>query len=166
MGRAYRIERELGGGGSSRVFIAEETAIGRQVVVTVLPPELMEGVSVERFNREILLVDGIRATDIAMAMAMTPTFTPGGAPVTAQGAMAGRCTGDNDAQGRTTRELVPYSTRRILCTCGAFVFVIPVFMGMHAYGVGLFGSLVARGAQLAESKPQVALDEFRRADVG
>ena len=55
LGQAYRIERELGGGGMSRVFIAEETAFGRQVVVKVLPPELMEGVSVERFNREILL---------------------------------------------------------------------------------------------------------------
>ena len=40
LGDTYRIERELGGGGMSRVFVAEETALGRQVVVKVLPPEL------------------------------------------------------------------------------------------------------------------------------
>jgi serine/threonine-protein kinase len=36
----YRVERELGGGGMSRVFVAKETALGRQVVVKVLPPDL------------------------------------------------------------------------------------------------------------------------------
>ena len=39
LGDAYPIERELGGGGMSRVFVAQETALGRQVVVKVLPPE-------------------------------------------------------------------------------------------------------------------------------
>jgi len=37
----------------SRVFVATETAFGRKVVVKVLKPELAEGVSVERFKREI-----------------------------------------------------------------------------------------------------------------
>ena len=55
LGNAYTIERELGGGGMSRVFVALETALGRKVVVKVLPPELLAGVNVERFNREILL---------------------------------------------------------------------------------------------------------------
>jgi hypothetical protein len=55
LGDAYRIERELGGGGMSRVFVALETAFGRQVVVKVLLPELAAGVSVERFRREIHL---------------------------------------------------------------------------------------------------------------
>jgi eukaryotic-like serine/threonine-protein kinase len=55
LGSAYTIERELGGGGMSRVFAATETALGRKVVVKVLPPELAEGVSVERFKREIQL---------------------------------------------------------------------------------------------------------------
>jgi serine/threonine-protein kinase len=31
----YSLERELGGGGMSRVFVAEETALGRKVVVKV-----------------------------------------------------------------------------------------------------------------------------------
>ena len=55
VGEAYRIERELGGGGMSRVFLAEETALGRQVVIKVLPPEMAAGVSQERFHREIQL---------------------------------------------------------------------------------------------------------------
>ena len=55
LGDAYRIERELGGGGMSRVFVALETALQRRVVVKVLLPELAAGVSVERFRREILL---------------------------------------------------------------------------------------------------------------
>ena len=53
LGDAYAIERELGGGGMSRVFVAEETALGRKVVVKVIAPELTEGVSAERFAREV-----------------------------------------------------------------------------------------------------------------
>ena len=40
LGDTYRILRELGGGGMSRVFLAEETRLGRQVVIKVLPPEM------------------------------------------------------------------------------------------------------------------------------
>ena len=55
LGTNYRIERELGGGGMSRVFLATETTLGRSVVVKVLPPELAHAVSVERFRREIAM---------------------------------------------------------------------------------------------------------------
>src|SRR2546421_4929998 len=55
LGESYRLERELGGGGMSRVFLAEETRLGRRVVVKVLPPERAAGVSAERFEREIQL---------------------------------------------------------------------------------------------------------------
>jgi len=55
LGDVYRIQRELGGGGMSRVFLAEETRLGRQVVVKVLPPEMGAGVNAERFEREIQL---------------------------------------------------------------------------------------------------------------
>ena len=55
LGDSYRIEQELGGGGMSRVFLAEEVRLGRQVVVKVLPPEWAAGVSAERFEREIQL---------------------------------------------------------------------------------------------------------------
>jgi eukaryotic-like serine/threonine-protein kinase len=55
LGSAYTLERELGGGGMSRVFVAHENALDRTVVVKVLPPELVAGVNVDRFKREILL---------------------------------------------------------------------------------------------------------------
>ena len=55
LGDAYLLERELGGGGMSRVFLALDKALGRRVVVKVLLPELAAGVNVERFRREILL---------------------------------------------------------------------------------------------------------------
>src|SRR6187402_1624260 len=55
LGTAYTIERELGGGGMSRVYVASELALGRQVVIKLLPPELAAAVSTERFKREIQL---------------------------------------------------------------------------------------------------------------
>lgn len=39
LGTVYRAEREPGGGGMSRVFVAEEVALGRKVVVRVLRPD-------------------------------------------------------------------------------------------------------------------------------
>ncbi|MFI5228572.1 MAG: hypothetical protein ACHQWU_05860 [Gemmatimonadales bacterium] len=53
LGTAYTVERELGGGGMSRVFVAIDQALGRPVVVKVLSAELAAGVSGERFRREI-----------------------------------------------------------------------------------------------------------------
>src|SRR5438093_4521352 len=53
LGSSYSIERELGGGGMSRVFAAEDRQLGRAVVVKVLPPELAAGLNAERFRREI-----------------------------------------------------------------------------------------------------------------
>jgi serine/threonine-protein kinase len=52
---SYDIERELSGGGMSRVFVATERALGRRVVIKVLPPDLAAGVNIERFRREIQL---------------------------------------------------------------------------------------------------------------
>jgi serine/threonine-protein kinase len=53
LGTAYTVDRELGGGGMSRVFVAEEVALRRTVVVKVLPPEMSGALSGERFRREI-----------------------------------------------------------------------------------------------------------------
>ena len=53
LGPAFAIVRELGGGGMSRVFLADDASLGRRVVVKVLAPELAEGISSERFMREI-----------------------------------------------------------------------------------------------------------------
>jgi eukaryotic-like serine/threonine-protein kinase len=55
LGDAYRLDRELGGGGMSRVFVAQEGALDRRVVVKVLPPELTGTLSIERFRQEIQL---------------------------------------------------------------------------------------------------------------
>jgi len=60
LGTSYTIERELGGGGMSRTYVAEETALHRKVVVKVLSPDLAVGVSVERFKREIQLAAALQ----------------------------------------------------------------------------------------------------------
>lgn len=51
LGTAYRIERELGGGGMSTVFLAEDLALQRQVVVKVLSPSLAAGVNTDLSKR-------------------------------------------------------------------------------------------------------------------
>ena len=68
---AYRVERELGGGGMSRVFLAEEHALRRRVVVKVLSPDLAAGVNFERFKQEILLTARLQHPHIL------PVFTAG-----------------------------------------------------------------------------------------
>jgi TolB-like protein/tRNA A-37 threonylcarbamoyl transferase component Bud32/Tfp pilus assembly protein PilF len=60
----YRIERELGGGGMSRVWVATETALDRQVVVKVIASELTEGLSAERFAREVRLAARLQQANI------------------------------------------------------------------------------------------------------
>jgi serine/threonine protein kinase len=69
LGDAYRIERELGGGGMSRVFVAVETALDRRVVVKILLPELAAGVSIERFRREIQLAAQLQHPHIVPLLA-------------------------------------------------------------------------------------------------
>jgi serine/threonine protein kinase len=49
-GAAYTIERELGGGGMSRVFRARDDTLGRDVVIKVLTSELAQELSAERFD--------------------------------------------------------------------------------------------------------------------
>jgi serine/threonine-protein kinase len=69
LGTAYTIERELGGGGMSRVFVAQDTSLGRRVVVKVLSPELASGVNGERFRREILLAAQLQHPHIVPVLA-------------------------------------------------------------------------------------------------
>lgn len=64
LGSSYTIEHELGGGGMSRVFVAEETRLGRKVVIKVLMPELVQGMSAERFEREIKLAAQLQQANI------------------------------------------------------------------------------------------------------
>jgi hypothetical protein len=51
LGGAYILERELVGGGMSRVFVGTETTLGR-IVVKVLPAERATPDPIERFKRE------------------------------------------------------------------------------------------------------------------
>jgi tetratricopeptide (TPR) repeat protein len=64
LGNTYHIERELGGGGMSRVFVAEETRLRRKVVIKVLSPDLAAGVSAGRFERELQLAASLQQANI------------------------------------------------------------------------------------------------------
>jgi serine/threonine-protein kinase len=65
----HTIERELGGGGMSRVFVASEHRLGRTVVVKVLAPELAAAISAERFEREIRLAASLQQANILPVIA-------------------------------------------------------------------------------------------------
>ena len=69
----FRIERELGGGGMSQVFLAEEMTLGRRVVLKVLPPEMAQVLTPERFEREVRVAAQLQHPHIV------PLFTAGSA---------------------------------------------------------------------------------------
>ena len=73
LGSAYTIDRELGGGGMSRVFLATENRLNRKVVVKVLSPELAKSVSAERFEREIQLAAQLQQANIVPLLATGDT---------------------------------------------------------------------------------------------
>jgi tetratricopeptide (TPR) repeat protein len=73
LGSAYTLERELGGGGMSRTYVAEETALRRRVVVKVLSPDLAIGVSVDRFKREIQLAAALQHPHIVPVLSAGDT---------------------------------------------------------------------------------------------
>ncbi|HUF26225.1 MAG TPA: serine/threonine-protein kinase [Gemmatimonadaceae bacterium] len=60
LAETYEVERELTGGGMSRVFLARDRHLGRPVVIKLLSRELAASVSVERFRREILVAAGLQ----------------------------------------------------------------------------------------------------------
>jgi Protein kinase domain len=55
LGDAYVLERELTGGGMSRVFLGRDTMLGRRVVLKVLPPETATHEPAARFRHEAIL---------------------------------------------------------------------------------------------------------------
>lgn len=69
LGGSYTLERELGGGGMSRVFVANETALDRTVVVKVIAPALAQGVSADRFSREVKLAARLQQANIVPVLA-------------------------------------------------------------------------------------------------
>jgi TolB-like protein/tRNA A-37 threonylcarbamoyl transferase component Bud32 len=58
------LERELGGGGMSRVFLATDNRLKRQVVVKVFAQEATAGLSADRFEREIQVVASLQQANI------------------------------------------------------------------------------------------------------
>jgi len=109
LGAGYRVERELGGGGMSRVFLAEETGLGRTVVVKVLPPELAAGINAERFHREIQLAASLQHPHIVPLLAaggggdvfyytMPYASAPATSRIAREEAAGARC-GARDARG-------------------------------------------------------------------
>jgi tetratricopeptide (TPR) repeat protein len=77
LGDAYTLERELGGGGMSRVFVAREERLERSVVVKVLSPELAQGISLSRFEREIITAAVLQQANIVPVLSAGDT---GGLP--------------------------------------------------------------------------------------
>lgn len=69
LGASMRIERELGGGGMSRVFLAHDLSLDRNVVVKVLHAAAGGGVSLERFRREMLLSASLQHPHIVPVLA-------------------------------------------------------------------------------------------------
>ncbi|HJU41931.1 MAG TPA: protein kinase [Vicinamibacterales bacterium] len=77
---SYRVERELGGGGMSRVFVATDLSLDRRVVIKVLPPDQAHHLSAERFTREVRLAARLQQANIVPILAAgvvsgTPYYT-------------------------------------------------------------------------------------------
>src|SRR5687767_15140669 len=60
LGDKYAIERELGGGGMARVFVALDRQLNRRVAIKLLPAEMSASVNHERFKREIQLAANLQ----------------------------------------------------------------------------------------------------------
>jgi serine/threonine-protein kinase len=60
----HAIQFEISGAGMSRVFVADELALNRKVVIKVLSPTLAAAVSVERFEREIMVLAGLNHPNV------------------------------------------------------------------------------------------------------
>ena len=73
LSNSYTLERELGGGGMSRVFVAEEHRLGRKVVVKLLSPELAAAMSATRFEREIRVAASLQQANIVPVLAAGET---------------------------------------------------------------------------------------------
>jgi serine/threonine-protein kinase len=72
LGGAFTIDRELAAGGTSRVFVARENALDRQVVIKTLDLEMPAAGSAERFRREVSTIAKLQHPHIV------PLLTAGG----------------------------------------------------------------------------------------
>jgi serine/threonine-protein kinase len=53
LGPSFRVSRELIGGAMSRVFVAHEVGLQREIVIKILAPELEAAVNAARFRAEV-----------------------------------------------------------------------------------------------------------------
>jgi eukaryotic-like serine/threonine-protein kinase len=60
----FTVERELGGGGMSRVVLARDERLQRRVVIKVLPSSVTASISADRFKREIMLSAALQHPNI------------------------------------------------------------------------------------------------------
>ena len=72
LGDAFTIERELGGGGMSRVFLARDRALDRHIVIKTLDLEASAAGSDERFRREVRTIAKLQHPHVV------PLLTGGG----------------------------------------------------------------------------------------
>lgn len=78
LGGGYSVSRELGGGGMSRVFVAADARLDREIVVKVFAGEGAEGLSADRFTREMKLAASLQHPNIVAVLAAG--MTKGGVP--------------------------------------------------------------------------------------
>ncbi len=78
LGSAHRIVRELSGGGMSRVFLAEEVGLNRDVVVKVLSPDLVGEEFLARFEQEILQTARLQHPSIVPLLSVGTITYPSG----------------------------------------------------------------------------------------
>ncbi len=78
LGSVYRIGGELEPTAMARAFAARDIAQNRDVVIKVLVPELVTGIPLERFTRELRLAASLTEPHIApiQAAGITPTGLP------------------------------------------------------------------------------------------
>jgi eukaryotic-like serine/threonine-protein kinase len=75
LGDGYNLERELGGGGMARVFVAYDHSLGRRIVVKVLPLDAAGSSAGDRFQREIKLAARLQHPHIVPLIAAHVTQT-------------------------------------------------------------------------------------------
>lgn len=73
LGKAYCIERERGGGGMARVFVARDRQLDRDIAVKVLKADVAEGLSAERFAREMRLAASLQHPNIVPVLSAGAT---------------------------------------------------------------------------------------------
>ena len=142
LGSVYTIERELGGGGMSHVFVAREVLLDRRVVVKVLPPELAAGVSVERFRHEIQVAAKLQHPHIV--------------PILAAGEVAG--------VPYYTMPLIEGESLRTRITRGGYASVLEVLRILHDV-IDALAYAHSRGVVHRDIKPENVLLSGRHAMV-